>query len=211
MKIGLISDVHAEPAPLAEALALFRDQGVGTILCAGDIVGYGSDASAVVTLLKAHDVCTVLGNHDLWLLQHFEAERNVVCDYLRTLPLEQELRLAGKELLMLHASPGGGLLDGIRLLDEDGRLLASQRDLWTTALKDLAVDVLVVGHTHQLFSQQLGEVLVINPGSTLFNHSCAILELPQMTLTIHPLSGRQPLLSWNFSLLRAGGPPFLIP
>lgn len=204
MKIGLLSDVHAEPAPLAEALALFRDQGVDTILCAGDIVGYGSDATAVVALLKAHGVRTVLGNHDLWLLQRFEAERNAVCNYLRALPLEQELQLAGKRLLMLHASPGGGLLDGIRLLDEEGRLLIAQRDVWATALEGLDADVLVVGHTHQLFSQQLGEVLVINPGSTLFNHSCAILELPQMTVTIHPLSGRQPLLSWNFSMLRTG-------
>jgi predicted phosphodiesterase len=41
--------------------------------------------------------------------------------------------------------------------------------------------VLVVGHTHQVFAETVGGVLVVNPGSSAFNHSCAILSLPDCT------------------------------
>ncbi len=41
VKIGLISDPHASVAPLREVLELFRREGGGTTLCAGDIAGYG--------------------------------------------------------------------------------------------------------------------------------------------------------------------------
>ncbi|HEC11905.1 MAG TPA: metallophosphoesterase, partial [Acidiferrobacteraceae bacterium] len=39
-KIGIISDLHATPAPVAEALSIFDQQGVDEVLCAGDIAGY---------------------------------------------------------------------------------------------------------------------------------------------------------------------------
>ena len=61
-------------------------------------------------------------------------------------------------------------------------------------------DVLIVGHTHQVFSEQLGDVLVINPGSTTFNHTCAILTLPEMKVDIFPLSNKEPILCWNWSM-----------
>ena len=38
--IGLISDVHATPAPVEEALAIFDRAGVEQVFCAGDIAGY---------------------------------------------------------------------------------------------------------------------------------------------------------------------------
>ena len=38
-RIGLISDVHATPEPVAEALALFKSQAVDEIFCLGDIAG----------------------------------------------------------------------------------------------------------------------------------------------------------------------------
>ena len=38
--IGLLSDVHSTPTPLAEALDLYRAACVDEIFCAGDITGY---------------------------------------------------------------------------------------------------------------------------------------------------------------------------
>jgi len=43
VKIGLISDMHATPGPLKEALSIFREEGVDRILCAGDVAGYGTE------------------------------------------------------------------------------------------------------------------------------------------------------------------------
>jgi predicted phosphodiesterase len=38
-KLGLISDVHASPASLQEALEIFARENVSDIVCAGDVAG----------------------------------------------------------------------------------------------------------------------------------------------------------------------------
>jgi hypothetical protein len=40
---------------------------------------------------------------------------------------------------------------------------------------------------------------VVNPGSSAFNHSCAILRLPAMTVEVFALSGRAVQPYWNWS------------
>jgi predicted phosphodiesterase len=205
LKIGLISDIHASLAPLQEALEIFRREGVERILCAGDIAGYGNELETTVAALRESGCQTVLGNHDLWWLQRSDGDdASPVATYLHALPRTLEQALAGKQLLMVHASPPDSLLDGIRLRDEIGVLIESQVDLWRDALITFAGDVLVVGHTHQVFAERLGQVLVVNPGSTCFNHTCAVLQLPELTVQFFPLSGRTPLLAWNWGMERQG-------
>ncbi len=102
---------------------------------------------------------------------------------------------------MIHASPLDPLMNGIKLLDGDGKLLQREKDYWSEALGDFPSDVLVVGHTHQVFAERLGNILVVNPGSSLFNHTCAIISLPEMAVEVYPLEGKEPLLSWNFGML----------
>ena len=58
--LGLISDVHAEPAPVQEALAIFRRAGVQQVQCAGDIAGYHDELEETVALLVDNDVQTVV-------------------------------------------------------------------------------------------------------------------------------------------------------
>lgn len=206
MKIGLISDVHATPAPLQEALEIFRREEVDTILCAGDIAGYGRELEQTAALLHENDCQVVLGNHDLWWLERYgEMWGGITEKYLSSLPSVVELPAAGKFLYMVHASPPESLLDGIKLLDENAELLPEQQALWSDCLMEFPYDVLVVGHTHQVFSEKLGDLLVVNPGSTLFNHTCAILSLPSMDVQVFSLSGQEPLMSWNWGLLYADG------
>jgi len=204
VKIGLISDVHATPEPLREALSVFAREGVSTILCAGDIAGYGPDLDLTVQLLIESHCRVIIGNHDLWRLDHSDAENQSSADfYLRNLPSKVELSVSGKKIYMVHASPPESLLDGIKLLDERGTLIENQKVIWDDKLKNFPYDLLLVGHTHQLFAEWLGGVLVVNPGSTVFNHSCAILHLPEMRVEIVPLSGKKPLLSWNWGMIAA--------
>jgi putative phosphoesterase len=202
VKIGLISDVHAFPEPLREALELFQSEQVTTTLCAGDVAGYGNDLNTTVQLLRESGCQAVVGNHDLWHLERCGPEDDsMAVAWLRSLPLVVELNVAGKRIAMVHASPPDSLLDGIRLLDEEGRLLAAEQAHWSEMLRNCRCDVLVVGHTHQVFAERLGRVLVVNPGSTRFNHGCAILHLPELRVTFHPLGGHtQPLLAWNWGL-----------
>ena len=91
-------------------------------------------------------------------------------------------------------------MDGIRLLDIEGHVIDLECDYWAERLQDFEHDVLLVGHTHQVFRQQIGDTLVMNPGSTRFNHSCAILMLPELEFEVIGLSGRQPVVSWNWGM-----------
>ena len=50
--------------------------------------------------------------------------------------------------------------------------------------------------------------MLINPGSSVFNHSCAILELPSMQVDFFSLEGRDILKSWNFSMLFRSNNPY---
>ena len=68
MKLGLISDVHATVEPLREALTIFRQNHVDTIICAGDTAGYGGELDQTVDLLIESKCQIISGNHDDWYL-----------------------------------------------------------------------------------------------------------------------------------------------
>ena len=198
-KIGLVSDIHATPAPLKEALAIFRGEGVASILCPGDIAGYGDELDESVQLLIDNHCQTILGNHEIWQLEDAaEGEASQTLAFFRTLPSMLDLVIEGKRLYMAHASPPQSYKEGIRLLDENGEIVPLQKASWAGRLAAFDYDVLVVGHTHQMFAEKLGQTLIINPGSTVFNHSCAILSLPEMAIQWFPLSGKTPVKVWNW-------------
>jgi putative phosphoesterase len=198
-KIGLVSDVHATPEPLKEALSVFKDHGVDMVLCAGDIAGYGNNLEPTVDLLIEHECITIFGNHEVWYLdENRDKKASKINSWFRTLPPVLDLVIENKKLHMVHANPPRSYLGGIKLLDENGELLQDQKKAWSRRLSDCGYDVLVVGHTHQVFSEQLGSTLVINPGSTKFNHTCAILNLPEMECHWFALSNKVPLKAWNW-------------
>lgn len=203
-RLGIVSDIHAAPEPLKEALAIFKDEGVDMILCPGDIAGYGECLEESVNLLRDNQSHTILGNHDIWYLEdNLELPENPTTHYLRNLPLTLDFHLQGKKVYMVHASPPASLMDGIRLLDENGEIIPQQKADWSARLQDFDYDVLIIGHTHQVFAEQLANTLVINPGSTQFNHTCGILTLPEMQFELFALSNQIPIRSWNWGLFFA--------
>lgn len=203
-KIGLISDVHATAAPLAEALSIFKREGVDTILCAGDIAGYGDELDQTVELLQG--TCqAIAGNHDLWYLERHSNNTGDQCDpgtslFLEKLPTTVEMAIESRSLYMVHASPPRSYLDGIKLLDAEGNLDPGLRQEWTRRLAGFSHEVLIVGHTHQVYAERLGETLVVNPGSTRFNHTCATLTFPGLEFRLYPLSNKTPLKTWNWGI-----------
>lgn len=206
MKIGLMSDVHACASPLKEALEIFAREDVSMVLCAGDIAGYGTEVAKTVQLLLQSDCETILGNHDVWYLDKYvEKAEDEVGTYLSGLSYMWESVVEGFHIYAVHASPPMSLDMGIRLLDEQGRILPKEMERWDVQLVEYPFDILVVGHTHQVFAEQIGGKLIINPGSTKFNHTCAILSLPEMEVQIIPLSGKEPLMSWNWGVMARNG------
>lgn len=198
--VGLISDVHAMPGPVAEALAIFDREGVERVFCAGDIAGYHDGLSETVTLLREHEVHAVRGNHDLQYLDHHDEDAaDPAAAYFRGLPATIDTEIEGKRLYIVHANPPDACHGGIKLRNRDGVVEAGRVADWTEKLSSFDADVLVVGHTHQVFAEQLGNTLVVNPGSSVFNYSCAILHLPSMVVETFALSGRDIKHTWNWS------------
>ena len=199
-KLGLVSDVHATARPLAQALELLTEQGVDQIVCLGDIAGYGVELEETVKLLERYHCQSILGNHDLWYMdKHADDPNDYARQYFTQLPRYYQLNEQGLELYFVHANPPDALMGGIRLYDENGQLLPQQIREWTQALQGFDFEFLFVGHTHQYFDQVLANTRVINPGSTMFNNSCAMLSLPEQKLEYFSLNDRPLIRSWNWS------------
>ena len=198
--IGLISDVHATPEPVAEALSIFEQAGVEQVFCAGDIAGYRDQLEETVALLIESGCLTIIGNHDLgYLEKHANDADNRAAEFFKQLPSSIDTSIAGKRVYMVHAHPPNDCRGGIKLLDKQGEVQPERIALWTEQLQTFDRDVLIVGHTHQVFAEQVGNTLVVNPGSSVFNHSCAILRLPEMTVQEYPLSGKAIQKNWIWS------------
>jgi len=197
--IGLISDVHAAPEPVAEALSIFKKAGVDRVLCAGDIAGYMEQLEQTVELLVNNNCLTIMGNHDLLHIDHHNDETdNQSITFLKQLPAFYETNIEGKSVYMVHAQPPDECHGGIKLLNKEGIVQADRVAQWAEKLQAFDYDVLIVGHTHQVFIEMIGDMLVINPGSSVFNNSCAILSLPEMTVELFALDGKDIQKTWNW-------------
>lgn len=64
MKHGLISDIHGNLEALSAVLCDLEQQGVDSIHCLGDVVGYGADPAACLKLVARHCDTKLLGNHE---------------------------------------------------------------------------------------------------------------------------------------------------
>lgn len=76
-RIALISDIHGNAEALERVLEDLRLHQTDTVVCLGDVVGYGPQPARCIELVYDHcDVC-VLGNHDEALLvDHAEGRFN---------------------------------------------------------------------------------------------------------------------------------------
>jgi putative phosphoesterase len=201
-RIGLVSDVHSSPGPLAQALEIFSNENVDEIICAGDIAGYYDTLAPTIELLSQSNCRAIVGNHDQTYLEKAPREgESSIRAYLDNLPQTLVLEIEQVRVCVVHANPPSEQHGGIKLLDQQGDVMPDRKEEWSMALAELEQDVLIVGHTHQVYAEQLGKVFVINPGSTVFNHSCMILTLPDLKVQTFALSNQEIIKCWNFSML----------
>ena len=201
-KIGLVSDVHASPQPLRQALDIFDQQKVSKVICAGDVAGYFEPLLPTIDLLESHRCDTIIGNHDQeFLEENSDCQNSAEYLFLQALPETLEYEIEGKKLYVVHAHPPDAQHGGIKLLNQNGLLIEQQKAYWDNKLADFGFDVLIVGHTHQVFVEKLANTLVINPGSSQFNHSCMVLTLPDLEVETFALGDQAIIKCWNFSYL----------
>ncbi|CCK81876.1 metallophosphoesterase family protein [Desulfobacula toluolica] len=68
MRLAVISDVHSNLDAFQAVMADISTQAIDDIISLGDNIGYGAQPEEVIAGLKRHDISSVLGNHELALL-----------------------------------------------------------------------------------------------------------------------------------------------
>ncbi len=170
MRILLVADIHAN-WPALEAITEPFD----VCLCLGDLVDYGLEPAQCIDWVRRRARYAVRGNHDHGVVQNVAvAGRNgfkyltgitrplsraflnpTDRRFLATLPLTQNVTLADTRFLLVHATPRDPL-------DEYAPMDVA---FWERRLQDVDADLVCVGHTHFPFILEVGNKLVINPGS----------------------------------------------
>jgi len=118
VRIAVLSDIHANLEALEKALKVAEEQMADSIICLGDVVGYGPDPAACIDLLRPTCEACVLGNHDeavafdrglralpsdaqAAVLLHQQTLSINHIEWLRALPLRYE----AYDATFVHASP----------------------------------------------------------------------------------------------------------
>ncbi|WP_435182607.1 metallophosphoesterase family protein [Halobellus sp. EA9] len=163
MRIGLISDVHANRPALDAVLDDMPD--VDACVHAGDVVGYGPFPSEVIEVFRANDIVSIQGNHDRAVLGDFH-------DNFHEIPKSAALwtaeRLTDDELAYIDALPTERELYDGQLKVAHG---APGKPNTYTYPEDFSADllgeesVLAIGHTHIQASETFEDGVVVNPGS----------------------------------------------
>ncbi|TDI94981.1 MAG: metallophosphoesterase [Caldithrix sp.] len=64
LKYAIISDIHGNLEALESVIAEIEKKGVDTILCLGDVVGYGPNPNECVDIIRKRAEVILAGNHD---------------------------------------------------------------------------------------------------------------------------------------------------
>jgi len=64
MRIGILSDIHSNLEALTETLAAVEKHRPDTLICLGDVVGYGASPNECCEAIRKSCAVTLLGNHD---------------------------------------------------------------------------------------------------------------------------------------------------
>lgn len=216
MRIGLISDIHANLPALQAVLSELGQ--IDVLLCAGDVVGYYADVNEVCDKLRECGASVIRGNHDAYVLgllqpdlERVEAYRTAWTkriltaenrQWLASLPVELVLRSHGCTVRVRHASPW----------DEESYLYKD-----SPRLRDIALardEVLVLGHTHHPMRLVCGKGLVINPGSVgqprdwsprasfaILNTESGNVEFRRVSYEVTSLQQRLTELGWDSSMI----------
>ena len=181
MRLAILADIHGNLPALEAVLRDVSGRGVEGMVHLGDLVGYGPHPDEVVARVQEQDIGGVVGNYDLAVchpepdegvsrylrpdisavgLATYRWTRDRVSgvsrEYLAGLPAQLRIEEGDRKFLLTHGSPER---PNEYLLDEtpDARL----RELFFGS----GADVLLVGHTHRPQARQVGEHLLLNPGS----------------------------------------------
>jgi len=118
MKYAIISDIHGNLEALESVLAEIDRREIETILCLGDVVGYGPNPNECIKIVKERTEITLAGNHDHaplgkidvsyfnpWARRAIEWTREHITEETREFLLELALKKEMDGFTIVHATP----------------------------------------------------------------------------------------------------------
>lgn len=199
-QLGLISDIHGDPIALELAWAHLTLLGADSIVCAGDLVGYGPFPDRVVAFLDEHRIPSVRGNHDRWAIERLphepdefgggspSPETRVLLDRLEpSLVFDR----SGRIIVVVHGSPRGDM-EFITPRTHPPHILDGY-------LASLDADIIIHGHTHRPMCYRSAQKLIVNPGSLVSmpvvktSRTFALLDLDSLNVRFFDVESGQPV------------------
>ena len=152
-RIAVFSDIHGNLHALNAVLEAIDDLGLRTLICCGDVVGYGAFPNECIEILRFRRIPTLAGNHDhavigqtdinffneiakeavFWTRERLAEENSV---WLRERPYTYTL---AKDFYFVHASPNQPEEWGYVLTFGDAR----------AAFEKFSQRFCFIGHSHQ--------------------------------------------------------------
>jgi diadenosine tetraphosphatase ApaH/serine/threonine PP2A family protein phosphatase len=155
MRIGILSDIHANYEALSAVVEAFKHESIGDYYCLGDTVGYGGSPNECCDVVRDLVVATILGNHDAAVAgrmdysYYYEAARHALdthaqmlstenMQWLRSLPYQ--VKLDGIAVNLCHGSP-------VRL-EEFEYIFAPEQARECLPIYDQLGHLTLIGHSH---------------------------------------------------------------
>jgi len=193
MKLGVLSDIHAQVERLEETLNLLKD--CDLIVCAGDINDQSRFDGRTIALLSDRGVLAIKGNNDFAACRNPQIQKvatdRAEQDWLASLadlPAQRSLTVDGIRIGVFHGSPWDDpAIDYFHYVYPE-----AQRDLERIARSGF--DLVILGHTHRPMSVKNNGALIINPGSCACGNppSCAVIYLASMDVEFRILKRSPP-------------------
>lgn len=172
VRIAVISDIHSNYDALEAVLSALGSY--DSLVCLGDLVGYGAQPNEVVSEVRSlKPQAIVMGNHDYavstgdtsgfvhhavraveWTRKEISSEN---LRYISSLRSKATFVAEGIRIALVHGSPRDPLNEYV--------YPGTPEFILRSLLDESGGTVLLLGHTHIPFSHSLGSKLVANPGS----------------------------------------------
>lgn len=172
MKYGVFSDIHGNLEAFLNMLKELKDEGVDGYICCGDLAGYYYEQEEVAAQLQQlSPLFMVAGNHDMnylkankeedlrqaYSLKYGNSYINTyspsLLQFLEALPSEITTVVNGRKVGIFHGSVENPI---------QGRIYP---DCTSFDGKYQQYDICFLGHTHYQMAKQVGNTLILNPGS----------------------------------------------
>ncbi len=199
MKLGVISDLHANIHALRAVWKKLQDLQVTQVICLGDLVGYGATPDEVIRFVRENQISTTMGSSEARLsfdINNRELRQGIAdqtiewsksrlspddMKWMRNLPMTGRMQTAHGRLRFMHGLPD----------DPDARvdMADSQKNL-NELLEQQNCQILLTAGSHIPTVREVNLGFIINPGSVGLSLNgepgadCAILDFSAAKLRV---------------------------